>query len=210
MGLARSGPSLDREAYAYRPEEARFALDKMLELNADREWLLSGLIDPERVGAVGHSFGSFTVLSIAGLNEKYADPRLRAVLAFSGGVFMWQPVDWQRLTIPVMLAYGEKEAGQRTRFGARDVAADTRRGYENCRPPKLLLVLKGASHFTFSQGVIRGRAAAEATGLAAEQVGALNQRGLAFLQRYVAGDKSADAELLADDPMWVTSEHELE
>lgn len=210
MELARSGPSLDPEAYAYRPQEAGFALDKMLELNAEREWPLAGLTDPERIGAVGHSFGSFTVLSIGGLDETYADPRLKAVLAFSGGVFMWRPADWRRLTIPVMLAYGEKEAGQRTRFGARDVAADTRRGYENCRPPKFLLVLKGAGHLTFSQGVIRGRAAAEATGLAAEQVRALNRRGLAFLQRYVTDDASTEAELLADDPMWVTSEHELQ
>ena len=210
MELARMGRGLDREAYAYRPQEARFAIDRMLELNGQEEWRLSGLIDADRIGAVGHSFGSFTVLSIGGLNEKYADPRLKAVLPFSGGVFMWQPDDWKRLEIPVMLAYGEKEAGQRLRFGARDVAADTRDGYRNCRPPKFLLVLKGADHFTFCQWVIRGHAASEATGLAADQVRAMNERGLAFLKRYVAGDESAEAELIRDDPMWIVSEHEIE
>jgi len=208
--LARSGETFDWEAYAYRPHEARAAIDGALALSAKPAGPLAGLVDPERVGAVGHSFGSYTVLSLAGLQPKWKDDRLDAVLAFSGGIFMWKPEDWGRLALPVMIPYGQKEWEERRRIGVTDVATLTHRAYDLCAPPKFMLELKDAGHMTFCQAVVRSLEPSQATGVAAEQVRAINQRGLAFLQRYVKGDESAQAELRRADPMWVLSKSEFE
>jgi len=210
IALARSGETFDWERYAYRPHEARAALDGALALSAKPDGPLAGLIDPDRIGVVGHSFGSYTVLSLAGLQPKWKDDRLDAVLAFSGGLFMWKPDDWRRLALPVMIPYGQKEWEERRRIGVTDVATLTHEAYDLCSAPKFMLELKDAGHMTFCQAVVRGVEPSAATGVAAEQVRALNQRGLAFLQRYVQGDESAEAELQRPDPMWVVSKHQFE
>jgi len=53
-----------------RPQDISFALDRILESERGGDPLLSGLIDPERIGAAGHSFGGYTTLALAGASLK--------------------------------------------------------------------------------------------------------------------------------------------
>ena len=56
-----------------RPQDISFVLDRLLDSAKGGDQLLSGLIDPEKVGAAGHSFGGYTTMALAGaalqLNE---------------------------------------------------------------------------------------------------------------------------------------------
>ena len=49
-----------------RPYDVKFAYYKLLEFVTPGTALLSGMMDPERVGVCGHSFGGYTALVVAG------------------------------------------------------------------------------------------------------------------------------------------------
>ena len=49
-----------------RPYDVKFAFYKILEFVTPGAELLSGMVDPERVGVCGHSFGGYTALVVAG------------------------------------------------------------------------------------------------------------------------------------------------
>jgi len=49
-----------------RPYDVRFLVETMIERNGTAGDLFEGLIDPERIGASGHSLGGFTTLVVAG------------------------------------------------------------------------------------------------------------------------------------------------
>jgi len=175
--IARSGLDFPFADYAYRLAGLCTVIDQMLACNADSTSMFSGAIDPNhRIGAAGHSLGSFTALSVGGLDPTWADPRVRVVLAFSGGMFMWSAQDFARLKVPIMFMYGEQETGQRTQIGLADMAAGTQAAYEVCSPPKFVLVVKKRHSFHLLPGGIpttpgrRRLAAARPTGHGNQQV----------------------------------------
>jgi predicted dienelactone hydrolase len=59
---------------SYRPREASFAIDYALEINQHDGSPLKSMIDPERIGATGHSLGGFTALLIGGVPMKCDHP----------------------------------------------------------------------------------------------------------------------------------------
>ena len=80
--LLKSGLSVKDGAYAiyeetfkeecagdlsYRAIEAGKVLDQAIEWNEDQSFFLNGMIDPEQVGATGHSLGGYTSLMIGGM-----------------------------------------------------------------------------------------------------------------------------------------------
>ncbi|MCK4324759.1 MAG: hypothetical protein KAW89_09535, partial [Armatimonadetes bacterium] len=188
--IARSGTDFPFADYAYRPAGLRTVIDQMLARSADSSSLLSGAIDPNRIGIAGHSLGSFTALSVGGLDPAWADPRVRVVLALSGGMFMWSAQDFARLTVPIMFMYGEREAGQRARVGLADVAAGTQAAYEVCSPPKFVLEVKDGTHFTFCEAVYQQRPVGGDWSLPDRQVTVINKYATAFLMRYLSSDVS--------------------
>lgn len=52
---------------SYRAVEASAAIDQALEWNRDETSALHGMIDPQRIGATGHSLGGYTSLMIGGV-----------------------------------------------------------------------------------------------------------------------------------------------
>ncbi len=58
------------EFIEHRPADVRFVLDRLLDGEA-----LGDAVDPERIGAMGHSFGGWTTLAVTA-----QDPRIRAAL----------------------------------------------------------------------------------------------------------------------------------
>ena len=69
VGLGQFVPSEPYMAIK-RPQDISFILDRLLESAAGGDPLLSGLIDPEKIGAAGHSFGGYTTLVLAGASLK--------------------------------------------------------------------------------------------------------------------------------------------
>lgn len=66
------------EAETNRPDDVIFALDRALALSAEGDLLLAGLLDPERAGVSGVSFGAGTAVRVIG-----RDRRFRAAVAFA-------------------------------------------------------------------------------------------------------------------------------
>jgi len=115
------------EHWMLRPQDLIFALDEAL---AGHQWLLDGRVDPERIGVIGHSLGSTTALTLAGLkinipgqdDWQLADPRVKAVVAMSpqignaldpaGAATTGLHVgSWNDIQLPVLLLRGTADYG---------------------------------------------------------------------------------------------------
>lgn len=65
-----------------QPKDASFVIDRVLAENAGRGWL-HGLVDPNRIGADGHSLGAFTTFGLV-YNSTCGDERIKASVEMSG------------------------------------------------------------------------------------------------------------------------------
>jgi predicted dienelactone hydrolase len=74
---------LDEYDIVNHPGDLRFVLTSVLALAAQRGSVLSGLVDPNAVAAVGHSDGGDVSLAVAA-NSCCRDPRVSAVVVLSG------------------------------------------------------------------------------------------------------------------------------
>src|SRR5690606_7722023 len=69
--LKDQSTGLNKAALADRVGDARFLLDRLLAAEAsDVPAALRGRFDPDRVGALGHSFGSITTGAVAAEDER--------------------------------------------------------------------------------------------------------------------------------------------
>jgi dienelactone hydrolase len=129
-----------------RPADVQFVLDELLR-GTVRE--LAGLIDRERIGMTGHSFGGWTTLMMAG-----RDARIRAALplAPAGG---WTPIpttvlsdaldfDWGR-DVPTLYLVAERDTLLPLR-GMHEL-------FDKTRGPHRMAVLKNADHMHFCDRV---------------------------------------------------------
>ncbi len=188
VGYDRRGRKTSAED---RPRDVSFLIDRFLAESASEESWLSGAIDGERIGVVGHSFGGYTACSVA-----LSDPRVRAIVPMTvalAGVGKG-PAD-----VPTLVFIGEHD---RT-IGALGNAAS--RGYFlGCPAAKYLVTLRRGGHFTFcdmavldpryGDGIGSGRGLDGETmefvpvALAREIINAYT---LAFLERHLGGDEDA-------------------
>ncbi len=51
----------------WRPQDLKAAIDQVVDLGADDPDWLDGLVDASKIAAIGHSFGGYTALALAGL-----------------------------------------------------------------------------------------------------------------------------------------------
>jgi len=71
------------EDYVNQPADVTFVITEVLRLGSRPGDPFRGLIDSDRIGVIGHSFGAVTVLGIVG-HACCADPRVTAAVALSG------------------------------------------------------------------------------------------------------------------------------
>jgi predicted dienelactone hydrolase len=120
-------PPYLKEDVANQPADVSFVLDEVLAL---------GFGNPERVGVGGYSLGAATALAV-GLHPRYADPRLRAVVAVAGGLFHHAAFARDRLLpVPLLLVHGSDDKGYREAMEL----------YDEAQEPKELVTIAGAGH----------------------------------------------------------------
>ena len=117
------------EDVANQPADVSFVLDELL---------ARGLGDAERVGVGGYSLGAETALAV-GLHPRYADPRIRAVVAVAGALFHPDFAAEVLRPLPLLLVHGTEDRKNGRLQEALKV-------YEAAQEPKQLVRIEGAGH----------------------------------------------------------------
>jgi predicted dienelactone hydrolase len=192
-GLKVRNKWLDEEAVAsrpviaYRPAQIRAAIDFMLSASKDPGSPFSGRIDESKIGVMGHSFGGWTTMAVAGGVKSMADPRIRAAIAFSevanDKVFSAQEVSG--ITVPLMIMFGSTEVEQ----GRGD---DRTFFYDRLPGPKYMVEIQDAVHTTFS---IKEEHPDVAGYLGEANRAAITRYAVAFMAYYLKGDAQAHEQL---------------
>ncbi|NOY81660.1 MAG: hypothetical protein GXP31_11750 [Kiritimatiellaeota bacterium] len=199
------GPTA-RDEYEHRPREIRAVIDALLEATADKSSPFHGLVDPDRIGLTGVSFGSWTTWAVAGGIRIYHDPRVKAIVPMAPSAGR---MDLGRIRVPQMIIFGEKETILLLdkRPGAPMKEQRVIAYYEKAFPPKVLVGIKGAEHLDFDPDgmMTRGflRAAARKVRTTAEVrrndpvTRVIVRFQTAFWRRYLRGDRRAEAQLVS-------------
>jgi predicted dienelactone hydrolase len=126
-----------------QPEDLSFVLTKVLSLSRENGNVLSGMIDPRRIAAVGHSLGAMTVLAWAE-NTCCEDPRVDAAVVFDGvEAYFGKGSFFAGRTVPLLVLHGT--ADQTIPY------AKGRQIYMDAKSPKFMISLIGAPHVSFLQ-----------------------------------------------------------
>jgi predicted dienelactone hydrolase len=143
FGGAKGGPRLS--AVTDQPDDVRFLIDRMLELDAGDEGPMSALIDEERIGITGHSLGGLTsLLSIYG---KRRDDRIDAALPISPpACFISEDVVGETV-VPIMVVGGSIELIVNPGW--------IRRAYDLATSPRYFAEITGGDHIRFADVDIR-------------------------------------------------------
>jgi predicted dienelactone hydrolase len=136
------------------------------------------VIDPQSIGAAGHSLGGYTVVGMAGGWPSWADPRIRAVLALSPYIMPFQvKKTLGSIRIPLMYQGGTLDIGI-TPFLQGATGA-----YRNANPPAFFVELKRAGHFAWANcGGAHTTASCLATKINARLI---DEYGIAFFDAYL-------------------------
>ena len=179
-----------------RPRDVAFALDKITELAADgQRW--AGRVDPNRAAIVGHSFGAWTALVVAGRRAgaspmtpgiRAADPRFDAAVAFSSPSkgLAAEAMQYDEYRLPTLHMTGTKDESPLGETGARyrRVPFDAIRGQDQA-----LVTFNGGDHMIFAQGDMDGDEAAAAIDPSKRLIGFQGDRKLdpQFREQITAG-----------------------
>jgi len=165
MSLSRKkeGSRIDPGEYEHRPQEIRATIDYLLKVSSDEESDLHALVDPNRIGLTGVSFGSWTAAAIAGGISIYHDPRIKAVIPMAPTV---GKLNLAQIHVPLMIIFGEKETlvlldkRPNAPLKEKGLKAD----YEKANPPKFLVGIKEAEHLDFDADGMTTRASLQEGG----------------------------------------------
>lgn len=163
MRERRSGPRAalramveDEGEWRARPADVTFVIDRAARWNeTDPE--LAGRIDLGRVGVLGHSYGAYTALAIAGARVRLegalsdlSDPRVDAIVALSpsgpGGWGWFSEESFRSVDVPALLVTGSRDAVTSWQSG------EWRKEAFDLMPPgpRYCLWLEGATHLDFA------------------------------------------------------------
>ncbi len=119
-----------------QPADASFVLTSLV---ADNQKLLGGIIDPSRIGAMGHSLGAFTTLGLT-YAKCCTDARIGAAISLAGA--MWgidkEANYFTGPNVPVLFFHGDADETVPYK-GARTA-------YLAAKAPKAFITLPGGNH----------------------------------------------------------------
>lgn len=172
-----------REAFldsaANRPTDITAALEHVLTLAAGADEQLAGMLNPDRVGLLGHSFGGWTALQVLA-----RDTRFTAAAAMAPGVFVELLAMAERVTAPTLVLAGDLD--RLTRIAdEQELSLSLKTGGGD----HWFVVLRGAGHLSFTDlcgRVFGGCGPDDLSPTAAHS--AIQGWTTAFMGRYLAGD----------------------
>jgi dienelactone hydrolase len=181
----------------HRPADVSLVLDGLLAQNASDQSFFKNLIDPERIGVAGQSFGGWATLHVL-----EADPRFRAGLSLNPGTLEPPYPDPRQTTRPLMLMAGTLDARVPYALTAgyfNDIPASA--------PDHYLLTIQQAGHEFHNVCPDGFVTTGCASSMPHDQLQRLiNRVGTAFLARYVGGRPVTDAQLGLSD---ATSDYQV-
>ena len=138
---------VDQTSATNRPLDMSFVIDELLRLNTESGSFLKDAIDPNAIGATGHSFGGLTSWFLAGGGPPSipADPRVKAILPQAPA----SPEDaafYQGVTVPTLIVGGSLDA-------TTPFAAQQQFPFDSMPSGAAIVALaelEGGGHFTFS------------------------------------------------------------
>lgn len=171
-----------RQVIAYRPAQVKAAIDLMLGASRDAGSPFAGRVDEAKIGVMGHSFGAWTAMAVAGGVRQFADPRVRAAITFSNAVnaTVFSPDEVANIKVPFMIMFGSTEVEQ----GRGD---DRTFFYDRLPGPKYMVEIQDAIHTTFSGGLKEDHP--DVAGYLGEaNRAAITRYAIAFMGFYLKGD----------------------
>ena len=156
-----------------QPADAKFVIDRVL---ADNETKFKGIIDPDRIGATGHSLGAMTSLGMA-YTTCCTDARIKAVIPMAGGRWLLDKDEnyFKGPSVPLLLMHGDGD-------GTVPYAASAS-AYLIAKAPKMFVTIPGGTHYGPFIGI--GSPLNDVT----------RQITTAFFDRWLKGDVNALARL---------------
>jgi len=159
--------------FADRRADIEATIDGLL---ADKD--LRDLIDAQKIGAMGHSLGGYTVVGMAGGWASWRDPRIRAVLALSPYVRPFEVHHTlQGIRVPLMYQGGTLDLGITPTLQGANGA------YRQANPPVFFVELKNAGHLAWVN--CGGARTSESCAAAKPNIGLINEYGIAFFDAYL-------------------------
>lgn len=119
-----------------QPADARFVIDRTLALSGKRSGPLSGMVDPKRIGASGHSLGAMTTYRLV-YDTCCADKLIKAAAPMSG-IAGDPPEFFSGISTPLLAEHGNADTTLPYQGGAD--------AYTQAGPPKYFLTLIGGGH----------------------------------------------------------------
>ena len=92
-----------------QPLDLSFVIDSLTGIGDPAARDLAGIVDAERIGLLGHSFGGATVL-LSGFSGVISDPRVDAIVALSPFTCFFGAESFANGTAPVLLLHGTSDA----------------------------------------------------------------------------------------------------
>jgi predicted dienelactone hydrolase len=129
---------------AEQPGDVRFLIDQLLALSAGSQGLLSGSLDPQRIGLTGLSLGGMTTY-LAAFHPTLRDTRVRAAAPIAGPGCFFGPQFFGDRSVSLLILHGDIDAivpyQQNAVFAFREA-----------NPPKYLATVVGGTHTAFADG----------------------------------------------------------
>lgn len=195
LGVRRG--AADPRHFGWRLDDAALILQRLDAVLASAPGL-AARVDATRIAATGHSFGGLVAQTLGGATYfdpttgrtvSRADPRVRAVIVFSGaGSFppILRNEDFAELRLPALVTVGTDDLAQAPGLSGY---AWRRQPWDLAAPGgKYLLTLDGADHYL---GGMVGRDDLPKTERGPLHVAAFTQVSGAFLDAFLRGDAAA-------------------
>ena len=122
--------------------DVTFVIDAFLALGRDPQTRFANGVDPERIALTGHSGGALTTL-VTTYDARLREPRIKAAVPFAPPSCFLQPGYFDAATVPLLIVQGDRDL-------LVDPVGDAAAVYARARPPKLLLLVHGGTHFGFA------------------------------------------------------------
>jgi predicted dienelactone hydrolase len=92
---------------AQQPVDAKFVIDQVLAAS-ESDGFLRGLVDGERIGAIGHSFGAMTTYGLV-YGVACKDPRIKTAIVVSGVVAACDGKYFTGIDTPLLAIHGDHD-----------------------------------------------------------------------------------------------------